>query len=87
MSANPHEVLDRLYDSLDDMADDLEAYDRAIASFPVEACGTQVLVGLLSITRPYRDRLPARAQLVERVESALQRLAPDRVDALMSGLR
>jgi hypothetical protein len=85
----PDEALSLIYDTLDDLL--LEKrfadVDLALAVVNVDKLDVTLALGFLSITLAARERLPSRPDLVARVETRVRQLAPDRVDALMGGLR
>jgi len=91
--ADTDEQLDDLLGTLDEMyweahdSGDWDKVDRYILTYDLGRMNTSLLVGVLSFTFAVRDRLPSREILFERVEKLLRKLAPDRVDRMLKGLR
>ncbi len=85
-AGNHRRALDRLYDLADELSGDTKLYDSLLQGVDVNAMGSHLLVGLLTISRPDRDHLPSRNALVERVRERLQVLAPGRVEKLLTGI-
>lgn len=83
------DALSLIYDTIDDLllARRFGAVDHVLARVDVARLDITLALGLLSITLAARDRLANRPALVERVEVRVRELAPDRIDALMDGLR
>jgi len=81
-------ALDRLYRLVDSFfrADDFDGCDRFLANADVDAMGTHLMIGLLTVTAAERERLPNRSVLATRIRSRLEQVAPDRIERLMSGL-
>jgi len=80
-------ALDHLYRLVDDILLDSEARcNDLLGSLDETEMGTHLLVGILTVTLPQKDRLPQRSGLVARARSRLAQLAPDRVDRLLAGL-
>lgn len=88
-------ALDVLFAGVDDMAGTgaVQELNDGYAEVDIHEMGTNLLVGLLSITRAVTrilrregKEMPNWPALVERVRERLTVLAPDRVEKLMSGL-
>lgn len=81
--------LDLLYDWFDDAMRSgcLSHCEEALRSVDLERVGGAVMLGFLIATFPSRNILPTRSDFVQRVEARFRETAPDRVDALMGGLR
>jgi hypothetical protein len=60
-----------------------KAANKALKIINVGRLDSNLLVALLSITKPAEEHLPYRPLLVEKIRTRLQKLAPDRVDRLM----
>lgn len=82
-------ALDVLFWSCDSLASEAKftELDQAVSGFDLETLSIGLLVGLLSITLASRDHLPSRPKLVADVEAILKRRDPERLEALMKGLR
>jgi hypothetical protein len=82
-------ALDLLFDRVDDLlfAERLDECDALLVDLDLERLDPALLVGVLSITFQARRVLLCRAGLVDRVEARLLVLVPDRIDALLKGLR
>lgn len=85
----PDDAIDVLFDHLDRLLDsgDFEKCDGVLMTIDVKRLDTNLLVALASITRVAKDELAKRAQLMDRVETRLRELAPDRTDRLLANLR
>lgn len=82
-------ALDVLFDKVDDLllAGSFEECNRLLPLIDVGRLDTHLLVSVLSITKAASGLLPARQQLVRRVEERLAVIAPERVERLLGGLR
>lgn len=82
----PYKALDELYALIDELSVDLEALDELILKISLEEMNIVLLVGLLTVTNSFRQELPNRTELVNRVRGRLEELAPKRVGHLLQGL-
>lgn len=83
------ELLDCLYDTVEDllMSGDTEVVDNWMSSLLPSGLSDAVIIGMLTITLPYRDFLPHREGLVSRVRPVLDaRHGTTRRAALLMGL-
>lgn len=86
---DPAELLDFLYDTLDDMllTERFDACDAVLRGADVARLSVEGMIGLLTISLAAKHLLPSRPRLVQRVEVALRAVrAPAEVEALLAGL-
>lgn len=74
-----------LFDHMDDLYDDGEfaTCDQIIEEVDLSRLDSNLVVSLLSITRPAKDQLRNRVRLLERCRVRLNELVPDRAERLM----
>lgn len=82
-------AVDVLFDNFDDLLrrSELDLCDSALRSIDIRRLDVTTMLGILSITKPARSRLRARAETVLKIEEMLNSLDPDRTDRLLVGLR
>ena len=61
--------------------------DNVLMMIDPKGLDTNLLVAALSITKAAADRLPSRPRFLQRVENRLREVAPERLEALLDGLR
>ena len=81
-------ALDLLYRLVDSYfrRDDFAGCDSFLARVNVGSMGTHLMVGLLTVTAIERERLPSRKSLVAQIRRRMEKVAPDRMERLLSGL-
>lgn len=81
-------ALDDLFDRIDPMliSEQFGKIDAIIASMPVEGPSLTLMMGLLSISRPAAEHLPARARFYGRVFRLCKAMRRD-AELLLAGLR
>lgn len=82
-------ALDLLFKTFDDLYDEggFAECDAHIQAMDLDKLGVCLVVGVLSITLTPREKLASREEFLQRAESYLQRVVPDRLDGLLKGLR
>lgn len=82
-------AVDVLFDRIDDLliAEDFGRCNDLLLVVDPKRLDTHLLVSVLSVTKSAAERLPNRPTLVRRVEERLSRVAPDRIERLLNGLR
>lgn len=63
------------------------ACNSALMALDLKRIDIDLMIGFLSITLPARSALAYRAKLVAKIERLLNDVAPNRVSALLAGLR
>jgi len=84
------DAMDLLYDVVDELlsAHSFPICERMLTNIDLGRLNADLLIGVLSITLPAKSVLPARAQLLQRVEEQLARsLPPTQIAELLHGLR
>jgi hypothetical protein len=83
------EAVRRVFGEIDDriLAGELSECDAELRSLDLNRVDITTALAFLAITLPVREKLPSRAALVERIEAWLRERAPERVEALIGGLR
>lgn len=79
------DAIDILFDTFDDlfMDGEFEKADELLPTIEVEKLDTNLLVALLVITYPAKEKLSNRPAVVERVKERLYEIAPDRARELL----
>ncbi len=87
--SRPDAAVDILFNRFDDLfsRSEFERCDEVLRAIDLGRLDTNLLVAVLSITRPARDSLSAREEIVRSVERELQRRVPARAERLLRGLR
>lgn len=82
-------ALDLLFNTFDDLYETggFAECDAHLRALDLDRLGVCLVVGVLSITLTPREKLAGRDDFLQRSEEYLQRVAPDRVDRLLKGLR
>lgn len=85
----PDDAIDILFDHIDDLLIEgrFSECEDVLMMIDPKRLDTNLLVAALSITKAAADRLPSRVRFVQRVEHRLTELAPERLEALLGGLR
>lgn len=88
-SGRTEKAIDLLFERIDTLLndEDFDGCDDVICKIDFARLDTNLMIAALTITLAAKDRLRKRRQMVERVESRLQSIAPDRVERLLAGLR
>jgi len=81
-----YKAINILFKEIDDLLceGEFETCNESLKTFDLERLDTSLLVGLLSITFPASDKLSYRPEMVEKIRTRLENLAPDRVGRLRS---
>jgi hypothetical protein len=61
--------------------------NETLRAFDIKRLDIDVVIGILTVTLGARDKLPFRKRLVERAERKFVSEVPERVEALLAGLR
>jgi hypothetical protein len=80
--------VDLMFDDIHDCLTDGQfvEVDEFIKTFEVECFSITILVGLLTVTNRAQNKLSSRPDLLARIRTHLEHIAPDRVDRLLTGL-
>ena len=84
------DAMDLLYDVVDELlsAHSFPICERMLTNIDLDRLNADLLIGVLSITLPAKNALPARAQFLQRVEQRLARtLPPNQIAEFLHGLR
>jgi hypothetical protein len=83
------EAIDMVLDRFDELlhAGEFREADEVLSAVDVKRIDSHVMVALMAITRPAKDKLIRRKELLRRIESALNAEAPGRADELLAGLQ
>jgi len=89
LHGDPDAAIDVLFEHVDELLvrGEYGRCDDLLETIDLSRLDTNLLVALLSVTKRASSDLEQRQHLVERVETRLRALAPDRADRLLTGLR
>lgn len=89
MQSRDAEALDVMFRHINTLLceDQFSKCNDLLRAIDLQRLDTHLMIGLLSITLAASSILPFRSQLVSNIESRLRKLAPDRVERLLNGLR
>lgn len=83
-----NDILDHMYDTIDDMLIDgkFEEVDDLLNRVNVEQLSITLMLGYLTITLPWRSLSKCRAALYARIDARLREIDPARRESLLRGL-
>jgi len=83
------EILGYIYDTLDNwvLAGKMADVDSVLDRIDVNSCELVYLIGYLTITLQWKSKLSARAKFYDRVKDRILQEEPERITALLQGLK